>query len=177
MYVDPDPECHEDGWGEARSTAVGVAVATAGLSCYAAVHGLDQYFTYTAHLGPHGPVLQFAVLLGVLVAHEAVHALAYRLLAGVGWGGIAVELSYEGGLDPLHHSVHPTRAVRRRAYYASVLAPTVLLGAVPTAVGVVTGHSLATFVGTVGLLLLGTDVGTLVQAWRHPETIAVADPT
>jgi hypothetical protein len=45
MYVDPDPECHEEGWGTARSTAVGVAMALAFGGTYVVAYGFDQYLT------------------------------------------------------------------------------------------------------------------------------------
>ncbi|WP_440990607.1 DUF3267 domain-containing protein [Haloarchaeobius baliensis] len=178
MYVDPDPECHEDGWGEARSTVVGVTAALAAGGAYAATYGLEQYFAYTEAL-PAGVLLQFAVIAAVLVAHEAVHAVAYATVGGCSRDEIAVEAGIEfgDGLDPVHHSVHPTRPIRRSAYWACLAAPTLLLGVVPAAVGLLTGSALATFVGVVGLLLVSTDVAPAVTAWRHPERVAAPAPS
>ena len=179
MYVDPDPECDEEGWGTARSAAVAVAAAAAFGGGYVATYGVDRYLTYTESLGPHGVVVQFGVVAALVALHEAVHAVAYAAVGGLSWDEIAVEveLDFEDGLDPLHHSVHPARPVRRRAYYVGVVAPGVLLGILPATVGLATGSALATFVGLVGLLLISTDVGTLVEVWRHPETMAAAEPT
>lgn len=178
MYVDPDPECDEAGWGTARSTGVGALAALAVGGAYVATYGFDRYLTYTDAL-PAGELLQFAVLAAVLVAHEAVHALAYRTVGGCTWDEVAVEarLSFDGGLDPVHHSVHPTRPVRRSAYLVCLAAPTVLLGVVPAAVGLATGSALATFVGLAGLLLVSTDVAPAVAAWRHPERVAAPEPS
>jgi hypothetical protein len=58
-----------------------------------------------------------------------------------------------------------------------VAAPGIVLGVVPAALALVTGDALAMFVGLIGLLLIATDVGALVEAWRHPETISVSDPS
>ncbi|WP_327050699.1 metalloprotease family protein [Halomicrococcus gelatinilyticus] len=178
MYVDPDPECDEAGWGTARSTAVAVTAAVAFGGTYVATYGLDRYLTYTDALGRYGVVLQFGVMIGLVVLHEAVHAVAYAILGGLSWDEIAVEvgLDFDDGLDPLHHSVHPARPLRRRAYYAGVAAPGVVLGLLPAALALATGSALAAFVGVVGLLLVSTDVPPLVEAWRHPEAMAVADP-
>ena len=178
MYVDPDPECHEDGWGAARSTAVGATAALAVGGAYVATYGLAQYVTYTAAL-PAGELLQFAVIATVLVAHEAVHAIAHATIGRCSWDEIRVEADVEfgDGLDPIHHSVHPTRPVPRTAYWLCLAAPTLLLGVVPAAVGLATGSALATFVGIVGLLLVGTDVDPAVTAWRYPERVAAPAPS
>jgi len=176
-YVDPDPECDEEGWGTARSTAVAVTAAVAFGGSYVATYGLDQYSTYTEALGPNGVVLQFGVIAGLVVLHEIVHAVVYATVGGLSWEDIAVEvgLDFDDPLDPVHHSVHPTRPLRRRAYYAGVAAPGVVLGLLPATLALATGNALAMFVGVVGLLLLSTDVPALVGAWRHPEAIAASD--
>ena len=178
MYVDPDPECHEDGWGAARSTAVGATAALAVGGAYVATYGLAQYLTYADAL-PAGELLQFAVIAAVFVAHEAAHAIAYATVGRCSWDEIRVEAGIEfgEGLDPIHHSVHPTRPVPRTAYWLCLAAPTLLLGVVPAAVGLATGSALATFVGIVGLLLVGTDVDPAVTAWRYPERVAVPAPS
>lgn len=179
MYVNPDPECDEEGWGEARSATVAVAVAAIAAGAYAMAYGVERYLTYTDHLGEYGVALQFGVLAAVLLAHEAVHALAYATVGRLSWDEIEVEFELfpEDSHEPFDHSVHPVRPVRRWAYYVCVAAPGVLLGVVPATVALLTGHSLAMFVGLVGLLLVATDVGPLVEAWRHPDAVAAADPT
>lgn len=178
MYVDPDPECHEDGWGAARSTAVGATAALAVGGAYVATYGLAQYLSYADAL-PAGELLQFAVIAAVFVGHEAVHAIAYATVGRCSWDEIRVEADIEfgEGLDPVRHSVHPTRPVPRTAYWLCLAAPTLLLGVVPAAVGLVTGSALATFVGIVGLLLVGTDVDPAVTAWRYPERVAAPAPS
>lgn len=178
MYVDPDPECDEDGWGTARSSAVGVTAALAVLGAYVASYDVERYLGYTDAL-PAGELLQFGVVAAVLVAHEAVHAVAYATVARCSWDEIAVEarVAFDGGLDPLQHSVHPTRPVRRTAYWVCLAAPTVVLGVAPAAVGLATGSALATFVGVCGLLLVATDVAPAVESWRHPERVAAPAPS
>lgn len=178
MYVDPDPECDEEGWGAARSAAVPAVAVVAFGGGYVATYGLDQYLTYTELLGPHGVVLQFALIAGLIALHEALHGAAYAAVGGLSWDEIDVEvgLELEDGFDPIRHSVHPARPVRRWVYYAGVAAPGLVLGFVPAAIALLTGNPLAMFVGVVGLLLLSTDVGALVTAWRDPESIAVSDP-
>ncbi len=178
MYVDPDPECDEEGWGTVRSAVVPAVAIVAFGGSYVTTYGLDRYLTYTELLGPHGAVLQFALIAGVVVLHEGIHAAAYAIASGLSWDEIEVdvELDLEGGVDPIRHSVHPARPVRRWVYYVGIAAPGVVLGVVPSAVAVATGNPLAMFVGVVGLVLLSTDVGALVTAWRNPESIAASDP-
>lgn len=178
MYVDPDPECHEEGWGTARSTAVAVAVAVAVGGTYALTYGVERYLTYAEMLGPRGELVQFAVVAGLFVAHEAVHALAY-VVCGVSPADVEVEfgLDREAPLDPVHHSVHPGRPIERWRYYVGVAAPGVALGVAPATLALATGNPLAMFVGGVGLLLVATDVSALVAAIRHPESIAAPEST
>lgn len=177
MYVDPDPECDEERWGTARSMAVPAAAVAAFGGGYVATYGLEQYFTYVEWLGPDGVLVQFAVIVGLVVLHEAVHALAYATVGGLSVSEIDLAVGLDrDSLDPVHYSVHPTRPVRRSAYLGCVAAPGVLLGVVPATVALVTGNSLAMFVGVVGLLLAVTDVGTFLRALRRPERIAVSDP-
>lgn len=178
MYVDPDPECNEEGWGTARSMAVPAAAVAAFGGGYVMRYGLDQYLTYTELLGPYGVWLQFAVIAAVVVLHETLHGLAYVAVSGLSWSEIEVEFTVDTGsaVDPVHHSVHPTRPIRRRAYYLGVAAPGVMLGFLPATVGLVSGNPLAMFVGIVGILLISTDVNALITAWRRPSIVAVSDP-
>jgi hypothetical protein len=179
MYVDPDPECDEERWGEARSMAVTIATVAAFGGGYVMTYGVDQYLTYTELLGPYGVFLQFGVIVGLVVLHEAIHAVVYATIGSLSWSEIEVEVGFdfEDTFDPLDHSVHPARPIRRWAYVVCVAAPGIVLGVVPAALALVTGNALAMFVGLIGLLLIATDVGALVEAWRHPETISVSDPS
>lgn len=179
MYVDPDPECDEEGWGTTRSVVVPAVAIVAFGGAYVGTYGLDRYLTYTELLGPNGVVLQFAVMAGLIAFHEVIHAVTYATVGGLSWDDIDVEFAFEfeDGYDPLHHSVHPARPVRRWVYYVGVAAPGIVLGFVPALVALLTGNPLAMFVGVIGLLLLSTDVGSLVSAWRNPEAMAVSEPT
>jgi len=178
MHVDPDPECNEEGWGEARSMAVTIAAVVAFGGGYVATYGVDRYLTYTESLGPHGVFLQFGVTVGLVVLHEVIHAVAYATIGNLSWSEIEVKVGFdfEDTFDPLDHSVHPARPIHQWAYIVGVAAPGIVLGVVPAALALVTGDALAMFVGLIGLLLITTDVGALVEAWRHPETISVSDP-
>jgi hypothetical protein len=175
MYVDPDPECDEGGWGAARSTAVPVAAVVAVAGAFAAIYGVERSLTYPELLGVAG---QFAVMATVVVGHEAIHAVSYAALAGLSREEIAVEVGLfpDDSLDPVHFSVHPVVPVRRNAYAAGVAAPGLLIGVLPSVVALATGSSVALFVGLVGLLLVATDVAALVDLWRRPETVAAPDP-
>jgi hypothetical protein len=179
MYVDPDPECAEEGWGTARATAAPVAVATAVAGAYVLTYGADRFFTYPDALGEYGLALQFVLLGGLLVAHEAVHALSYATLAGLSPAEIEVEaeLLPDGSYDPVHLSVHPARPVRRSAYAAGVAMPGLVLGVAPAAVGLFTGHPLVTFVGLAGIVLVATDVETLVALSRRADAASRPEST
>lgn len=176
--MDPDPECDEEGWGTARAAAAPVAVAVALGGAYVGTYGLERFFDYVTMLGEYGVVVQFGVLAAVVAAHEAIHAVAYAVLCGLSRDEVAVEAALfpDGSLDPLHVSVHPDRAVRRWRYAVGVAAPGVLLGLVPSAVGLATDNPLAAFVGLYGVLLVATDVPALVEAWTLPDYVAASDP-
>jgi hypothetical protein len=80
MYVDPDPECDEEGWGTARATAAPLAVTIALGGAYVATYSLERLFTYPDLLGEYGLALQFVVLAALVVCHEAIHAGSYLLV-------------------------------------------------------------------------------------------------
>lgn len=108
-------------------------------------------------------------MIGVIVLHEVVHALTYAIVCGVSLNEIdvVVELVPEKPLELVSHSVHPARPIRRWKYSVGVDAPTLVLGVVPASIGPATGTPLATFVGLLGLFLISTEVGAIVEAWRY----------
>ncbi|WP_415379768.1 hypothetical protein [Halosimplex sp. TS25] len=176
MYADPDPECDDTEWGTVRAVAVPVAVAAAFAGAYLAVYGLDRYLDYAAMLGPRGEWLQFAVMAGVVGLHGAVHAAAYALLGEGSWRDVTAEMSlFPGGIDPVRVSVRPDGPIRRSAYLAGIAAPGVLLGFVPAAWALATGNPLALFVGLVGVLLTGSDVGELLDTMRSPDAAGAVE--
>ncbi|MFC7197150.1 DUF3267 domain-containing protein [Halosimplex aquaticum] len=153
-----------------------VAVATAFAGVYLGAYGFDRYLDYAAMLGPRGEWLQFAVMGGLVVLHGAVHAVAYALLCEGSWRDVAVEASlFPGGLDPVQVFVVPTAQIRRSAYLVGVAAPGVLLGLVPAAWALATGNPLALFVGLVGILLTGSDIGELLDTVRSPDAAGAAE--
>jgi hypothetical protein len=91
MYVDPDPECDEEGWGTARATAAPLAVAIALGGAYVATYSLERLFTYPDLLGEYGLALQFVVLAALVVCHEAIHAGSYLLVGLYGVLLVATE--------------------------------------------------------------------------------------
>ncbi|WP_436927767.1 hypothetical protein [Halosimplex amylolyticum] len=176
MYADPDPECDDAEWGRGRAMPVPVAVAAAFAGVYLAVYGFDRYLDYAAMLGPRGEWLQFAVVAGVVGLHGAVHAVAYALLGEGSWRDAAVDASlFPGGVDPVRVTVFPDGPIRRSAYLVGVAAPGVLLGVVPATWALVTGNPLALFVGLVGVLLTGSDVGELIETARAPDAAGTVE--
>jgi hypothetical protein len=120
--------------GRANGWALGVlgppVVALA--AAFVALHGWGPIL----EVGREAPwPLVLGVLVGGVLAHEGLHALAWKLAAGLPWGDMTLGFQWKT-LTPYAHARVPMPA---RAYRIGALTPGVVLGLVPAAAGLALG--------------------------------------
>ena len=139
---------------------------------YVNSYGLGRFLEYENYLGEYGTVLQFGVMAALLVVHEAVHAVSFMVFGGLSWVGIEtkIALNPSGTFDPIQFYVYPVEEIGRLAYGLGVAMPGIVLGIVPSLLGIVTGHPLVMAVGIFGVILAPIDVSVLLREVRSDQT-------
>nr|WP_239027491.1 DUF3267 domain-containing protein [Ramlibacter algicola] len=116
-------------------------------------------------------LLVLAVFVASVIAHEAIHAIAWYLASakprprfkfGVNWGAL---MPYAHAIDPMH----------AKAYRIGAAAPGVVLGALPAASGLATGSAGLTVWGTAMLLVAGGDFLVIATLRGVPPMTPVKD--
>lgn len=172
--VPPDPPVPEDrsvSMVRANVAAlVGLGPLVAVLAAaFVALHGWGPLVAATG--GP--PLLMLGLLVLGVLAHEGLHALAWKAAAGLPWSDMKLGFQWKT-LTPYAHARVPMTA---RAYRIGAATPGVVLGLAPAAVALATGGGgwmlfglLFTFAAGGDALILwllrGVEAGRLVE--DHP---------
>ena len=93
-----------------------------------------------------------------VVVHELLHSLTAIVCGGLRWS----EISYGVNWKTLTPYAHPRVPLNSRVYAATVAAPGVILGVVPSAVGLITGSGAWSGYGA---LMLAAAAGDLLVLW------------
>ena len=121
-----------------------------------------------------GPWLALPAFLLSVVVHELLHSLTAIVVGGLRWS----EISYGVNWKTLTPYAHPRVPLNARAYALTVVAPGVVLGIVPSAVGLVTGSGPWSGYGAI---MLAAAAGDLLVLWslRHvpPSTLVQDHPS
>lgn len=143
------------------------------LGAFLALHGWRPLYAVTdAAFG--APLVPLLVFVAGVVAHEALHALAWKLAAGLPWGDIRLGFQWKT-LTPYAHARVPMTA---RAYRIGAATPGVVLGLGPAAAGLATGGGGWMLFGLLFTLAAGGDalilwllrgVAPLRLVEDHPE--------
>ncbi len=171
--------------GEAADRSVGLVAANAAalllavpvlavlLVPFGAFWGWDALARGAAWWGDHLLWATAALVLGVL-AHEALHALAWRTAAGLPAGSVRLGFNWKA-LTPYAHCSAPMPA---RAYRIGAAAPGIALGLVPAAVALTTGSGAVMAFALLFTLAAGGDALVLILLRGvAPEAQVVDHPT
>jgi hypothetical protein len=104
------------------------------LGGFLALHGWRPLYAATDAFF-NAPLVPLLVFVAGVVAHEALHALAWKAASGLPWREIRLGFQWKT-LTPYAHARAPMTA---RAYRVGAATPGVVLGLVPAAVGLATG--------------------------------------
>lgn len=131
---------------------------------YVSLYSLDQFLTYADYLGEYGELLQFGAMAVAIVIHEGIHAISFMILGNLSWNQVEKQIAVNpsGTYDPIQLYVYPGEPVSQRAYALGVAMPGIVLGVIPSVVGLVTGHAFVMAVGIFGIVLTPIDVSVLL---------------
>lgn len=120
------------------------------------------------------PFLVMATLVGGVLAHEAIHGIVFAHYAKGGWKSIHIGVKWEA-MTPYCHCKEPLKA---RHYIVGALAPMVILGLIPMALGFALRDIMVTFWG---FLFTIAAAGDILVAWllRHTpsDTMVIDHPS
>lgn len=137
---------------------------------YVSLYSVGQFLMYDDYLGTYGALLQFGVMAFLILIHEGIHAGSFMLFGGLSWNEIEakIALNPSGTRDPVQLYVYPIEPVRDWVYALSVAMPGIVLGVMPSIVGLATGHAFVMAVGLFGLGMTPIDVSVLFDNLRQP---------
>lgn len=159
----------------ANAAALGLAVPllAALVGPFVGVWGWDALASGAAWWFGH-PLLMFAALIGGVLAHEGLHALAWRLAATLPPGSVRIGFNWKA-LTPFAHCSAPMPA---RAYRIGAVTPGVGLGLVPAVIALATGSgALLTFALLFTLAAGGDALIVLLLRGVPPGALVVDHPT
>lgn len=141
---------------------------------YSALYSLDRLLSYGDILGPHAAILQFGVMAGLVGVHEGVHAVSFMGFGGLNWSEIEKRLAVNpsGTRDPIQLYVYPKNPISERAYVLGVGMPGVILGVVPSILGLVTGSPFLMAVGVFGMGMTPIDVDVLLSRLVRDDPVS-----
>jgi hypothetical protein len=149
---------------------IGVGLALLAIAPYWVIHGFKESLT----LSVGAAVGLILALIGLLVAHELLHALGWMIAGRLGRDQISFGLDRKT-LNPYTHVHVPMTA---RAYRFGAALPGILTGLLPTLAGWVIGSGPLTLLGA--FMSIGA-VGDLIILWvirRVPgHTLVIDHPT
>ncbi len=140
--------------GRANLWALGVMTPLAALllAPFFGWHGWQPLYAVTDAL-LHRPLVPLLVFVAGVLAHEGLHALAWRVAGRLPWRDIRVGFQWKT-LTPYAHARVPMPA---RAYRIGAATPGVVLGLAPCAVGLATGGGGWMLFGVLFTLAAGGD--------------------
>ena len=109
--------------------------------------------------------------LAAIVAHEGLHALAFRFAGGAEWTSIRFGMNWKA-LAPYAHC---RSAMSARAYRIAVSLPGLVLGSVPAAIAIATGDGWLAVWGFVMIAAAGGDIAILLAIRKVPGRRMVRD--
>lgn len=138
---------------------------------YVSLYSLNRFLTYSDYLGEYGELLQFGAMAVVVVIHEGIHAISFMVFGNLSWNQVEKQIAVNPSetYDPIQFYVYPGEPVSRRAYALGVAMPGIILGVIPSVVGLVTGHAFVMAVGIFGVVLAPIDVSVLLGRLWHPD--------
>jgi hypothetical protein len=104
------------------------------------------------------PLLILVAFVGLIVVHEAIHALAWKMASGLGWSSFKFGVLWKV-LTPYAHATSPMNA---RAYRIGCVAPFFALGVAPWLMGLALGSATLGLFGVMGAL---AGAGDLLIIW------------
>lgn len=153
--------------------ALAVPLLAALVGPFVGVWGWDALARGAAWWFEHPPVLFGALVAGVL-AHEGLHALAWRLAATLPPGAVRLGFNWKA-LTPYAHCSAPMPA---RAYRIGAVTPGVALGLAPAAAALATGSgALLTFALLFTLAAGGDALIVLLLRGVPPAALVTDHPT
>ena len=120
------------------------------------------------------PAVLFAALVGGVLAHEGLHALAWRLAANLPTGAVRIGFNWKA-LTPFAHCSAPMPA---RAYRIGAVTPGIALGLAPAALALATGSGALLAFALLFTLAAGGDA-LIVWLLRgvSPDALVTDHPT
>jgi hypothetical protein len=139
---------------------------------YSALYSLDQLLSYGDILGPHAAILQFAVMAILIGVHEGIHAVSFMGFGGLDWSEVEKQIAVNpsGTRDPIQLYVYPKKSISERAYVVGVGMPGLVLGVLPSILGLVTGSPLLMAVGVFGMGMTPIDIDVLLDRLVRDES-------
>lgn len=110
-------------------------------------------------------------ILLLIAAHEAVHGISWKLLAGLRWSELRFGFSWKM-LSPYCHAKVPMNIT---AYRIGALMPLILTGIVPLIIGTLTADPMLSFISAV---MISAAVGDIFVIWllrAVPDHVRVID--
>ena len=137
---------------------LGSGIAVLALFPHLALHGVNSFLD----MSPLGGGAFILALIGLLVAHELLHAAGWMLAGRLGWNQVSFGIDRQT-LSPYAHMHAPMSA---RAYRIGAVLPGIGTGLLPLLIGWISGIGPITLLGT--FMLVGA-VGDLIILWviRH----------
>ncbi len=118
-------------------------------AAFVVIHGWDPI----VRAADVAPLLLLAALVGGIVSHEVLHALAWKAAGGMPWNDVRLGFQWKT-LTPYAHSRVPMTA---RAYRIGAATPGVILGLVPSTASLVTGDGFWLLFGVLFTIAAGGD--------------------
>ena len=167
MYSRPSRAVLPPAQAQLRAGVLLVPIALLSLAPHFALWGLPEH-PFPASVG--AAVLFLLAFVSGTVLHEALHGLGH-VWGEASWSNVRFGMHW-GALTPFARCTIPSRA---RSYRLAVALPGLVLGMIPLAAGLWTGHWLTTFYG---FLMLVAAAGDLLVLWilrRVPSGAWVQD--
>lgn len=141
---------------------------------YSTLYSLERLLSYGDILGPHAAILQFGVMAVLVGVHEGVHAVSFMGFGGLNWSEVEKQLAVNpsGTRDPIQLYVYPKKHISERAYVLGVGMPGVILGVVPSMLGLLTGSPFLMAVGVFGVGMTPIDVDVLLSWLVHDDSVS-----
>ncbi|MGB1286604.1 MAG: DUF3267 domain-containing protein [Aggregatilineales bacterium] len=98
------------------------------------------------------------VFVIMIVLHELIHAIGWKVAGGLRWQDLKFGFSWRG-LSPYCHAKAPMTA---QAYRVGTILPGIITGLIPALTGIITHDSFLTFLGAI---LIAGAVGDLYVLW------------
>lgn len=129
-----------------------------GLAALALIpYGLLRGFKGSLLISPHTGTRMILALVVLLLVHELLHGLGWKLAGGFGWR--QVSFGIDRRLNPYTHIKVPMTA---RAYRLGGLLPGLVTGVLPTLAGWIIRSGVVTLIGA---FMLAGAVGDLIILW------------